>query len=177
MIKEAITMINQMQADGVIGRYAIGGAIGATFYLEPVSTVDLDIFVALSPPPGQFIISLQPIYEYLKNQGAVPEGEYILVSGWPVQFLVPNSPLVDEALTDALETNLDGEPVWVFQAEHLAAIALQTGRPKDKARLLQFIEEGVVSIEQFEKIVEKYKLETQWARFKDQFLGDDSHAG
>lgn len=31
MIKEAITMINQMQADGVIGRYAIGGAIWSPY--------------------------------------------------------------------------------------------------------------------------------------------------
>jgi hypothetical protein len=37
-IKEVIATINQMQADGVIDRYAIGGAVGATFYLEPVAT-------------------------------------------------------------------------------------------------------------------------------------------
>ena len=37
VIKEVITTINQMQADGVIDRYAIGGAVGATFYLEPVA--------------------------------------------------------------------------------------------------------------------------------------------
>ena len=30
-----------MQADGVIGKYAIGGAVGATFYLEPAATLDL----------------------------------------------------------------------------------------------------------------------------------------
>jgi hypothetical protein len=29
-IKEAIETINRMQADGVIERYAIGGAVGAT---------------------------------------------------------------------------------------------------------------------------------------------------
>jgi hypothetical protein len=33
-IKEVIQAINQMQADGVIERYAVGGAVGATFYLE-----------------------------------------------------------------------------------------------------------------------------------------------
>ena len=33
-IKEVIATINQMQADGIIDRYAIGGAVGATFYLE-----------------------------------------------------------------------------------------------------------------------------------------------
>ena len=39
-IKEAIAIINRMQADGIIGRYAIGGAVGATFYLEPITTLD-----------------------------------------------------------------------------------------------------------------------------------------
>ncbi len=33
-------------------------------------------------------------------------------------------------------------PTRVFSAAHLACIALETGRPKDKARLLQFMEAG-----------------------------------
>jgi len=41
-IKEVIKTINRMKADGVIERYAIGGAVGATFYLEPVATLDVD---------------------------------------------------------------------------------------------------------------------------------------
>lgn len=44
-VKVTLEAVNQMQADGVIGKYAIGGAVGATFYLEPAATVDLDIFV------------------------------------------------------------------------------------------------------------------------------------
>jgi hypothetical protein len=43
----AIRVINQMQDDGVVERYAIGGAGGATFYLEPVAKLDVDIFVTL----------------------------------------------------------------------------------------------------------------------------------
>ena len=35
-IRDIIETINGMQADGVIDTYAIGGAVGATFYLEPV---------------------------------------------------------------------------------------------------------------------------------------------
>src|SRR5258706_10672269 len=46
-VKATIQAINQMQADGVIGKYAIGGAVGATFYLEPAATLDVDIFVTL----------------------------------------------------------------------------------------------------------------------------------
>lgn len=41
-ISQIIALVNQMESDGVIERYAIGGAVGATFYLEPVSTLDVD---------------------------------------------------------------------------------------------------------------------------------------
>jgi hypothetical protein len=34
-VKTTLEAINQMQADGVVGKYAMGGAVGATFYLEP----------------------------------------------------------------------------------------------------------------------------------------------
>ena len=51
-IKEVIAVVNQMQADGVIERYAVGGAVGATFYLEPVATLDVDIFTAFKPHRG-----------------------------------------------------------------------------------------------------------------------------
>lgn len=173
MIKEAISVINQMLADGIIGRYAIGGAIGATFYLEPVSTVDLDIFIALEPQPGQFLISLQPVYDYLKSKNAVPEGEYILIAGWPVQVLVPNSPLVEEALQEAVESDVEGEPAWVFRPEHLAAIALQTGRGKDKSRLLEFIEQDALDTERFLSLIQKHHLTDKWETFKQQFLGAD----
>jgi hypothetical protein len=32
--KDTLAAINQMQADGVIERYAIGGAVGATFIIS-----------------------------------------------------------------------------------------------------------------------------------------------
>jgi tetrahydromethanopterin S-methyltransferase subunit A len=43
-IQEVLRTINQMRVDGVIERYAIGGAVGATFYLEPVDTLDAERF-------------------------------------------------------------------------------------------------------------------------------------
>jgi hypothetical protein len=43
-IRQVIATISQMQADGVIERYAIGGAVGATFYIEPIATLDVDVF-------------------------------------------------------------------------------------------------------------------------------------
>ena len=171
-IKEAIATINRMQADGVIGRYAIGGAVGATFYLEPVTTLDVDIFVGFRSEPGQLLLSLRPIYDYLTARGCAVEGEYIVVAGWPVQFLPPGSPLVEEALAEAIDRDIDGTPVRVFSAEHLAAIALQVGRAKDKVRLLQFVEAGALDAVRFPAIVLRHGLVDRWGQFERQFLRD-----
>ncbi len=173
-IREVIAVINEMQADGVIERYAIGGAVGATFYLEPLATLDVDIFVMFEAPSARLLVSLQPIYEYLTQRGGVVEREYIIVAGWPVQFLPPGNALVEEALQQALAMEVDGMMAWVFTAEHLAAIALQTGRAKDKARLLQFMEESAIDVIRFEAILARHHLLEAWRRFEQQFLGDQS---
>jgi hypothetical protein len=54
-MKATLTVINQMQTDGVIGKYAIGGAVGATFYLEPVATLDIDIFISFQSSEINFL--------------------------------------------------------------------------------------------------------------------------
>jgi hypothetical protein len=173
-IKAVITAINQMQADGVIDRYAIGGAVGATFYLEPVATLDVDIFVAFRPEPGSPLVSPQRIFDYLKARGGTMEGEYIIIGGWPVQFLPPIGPLVEEALQEAVDRDVDRTPARVFTAEHLAAIALQTGRAKDKARLLQFIEAGALDTARFQALLARHGLVGAWQKFERQFLSDAS---
>ena len=45
-IQDVFVALNDLEASGVIDRYAIGGAVGATFYLEPVATLDVNVFVA-----------------------------------------------------------------------------------------------------------------------------------
>ena len=171
-IKDTIAAINQMQADGVIERYAIGGAVGATFYLEPVATLDVDFFIDFRPEAGNLLASPQSIYDYLKARGGKMDGEYLVIAGWPVQFLPPTSPLIEEALAQAVEKDAAGTPARVFTAEHLAAIALQTGRAKDKARLLQFIETAALDRARFQAILSRHGLQEAWQRFEKQFLGD-----
>jgi hypothetical protein len=171
-IKEVIQAINQMQADGVIERYAIGGAVGATFYLEPVATLDVDIFAGFKSEPGGLIISPQPVFDYLKARGFTMEGEYIVIGGWPVQFIPPGTPLAVEALEESRSQDVDGTPARVFTAEHLAALALQTGRAKDKARLLQFIEAGALDSTRFQAILARHGLLDTWHKFERQFLSE-----
>ena len=171
-IREVISLINQMVTDGAIDRYAIGGAVGATFYLEPVATLDVDVFVAFRSEPGQLLASPKPIFDYLASHGCSMKGEYVMIAGWPVQFLPPTGPVVNEALAEAVEADVDGVPARVFSAEHLAAIALQTGRAKDKARLLQFIEEGALDAARFQEMIRRHDLVDAWTKFERQFLGD-----
>jgi hypothetical protein len=168
-VKETLELINRMRADGVISEYAIGGAVGATFYLSPAAPVDLDLFVTL-PAEGTLLISLSPIYEYLKSRGGAVQDEYIVIKEWPVQFLTPSNALQEEAVKQAVSTSVEGVPTRVISAEHLVAIALETGRAKDYTRILQFVEQGAVDREKLKDIVERHGLSTMWSRFEQRLL-------
>ena len=102
-IREVIETINKMKADGIIDRYAIGGAVGAMFYLEPFSTLDVDVFVELHASQGSLVVDPNPIFQYLRDQGYVMEGQYVVLADSPVQFIPPGNPLAEEALNDAVE--------------------------------------------------------------------------
>jgi len=170
-MKATLHVINQMEAAGVIGKYAIGGAVGATFYLEPSATLDIDIFVSIQTPPGSLLLSLQPIYDYLVTGRNYPQvGEYIVVEGWQVQFLPPGDALGEEALAQAIQTEVDDVRTWVMTAEHLVALALQLGRGKDFARILQFIEAGVLDSARLDQILTRHDLLAKWEHFGDKFL-------
>jgi hypothetical protein len=171
-MKATLAVINQMQADGVISKYAIGEAVGATFYLEPAATLDIDIFVSFAKTGS--LVSLSPIYDYLTARGFKAEKEYIIIEGWPVQFLPAGNALVEEALAQAVETELEGVRTWVMTAEHLTAIALQTGRAKDHNRILQFVESGALSPDKLDEILARHGLLAKWEEFGDKFLKGNS---
>jgi len=107
---------------------------------------------------------------YLPVSSQPAKGEYIIIEGWPVQFLPPGDALGEEALAQALETNVDAVPTWVMTAEHLVALALQLGRPKDFTRILQFIEAGVLDSDKVDQILSRHGLLAKWEQFGDRFL-------
>jgi hypothetical protein len=176
-MKATLEAINRMQAEGIIGKYAIGGAVGATFYLEPSATLDIDIFVSLKTSTGGPLVTLTPIYDYFTSRGHRAEKEYVIMEGWPVQFLPPSDALDEEALHQAVETEVDGVRTWVITAEHLAAIALRTARAKDYARLLQFVEAGVLDSNKLDAILRKHGLLVKWEQFGVKFLRGPESSG
>lgn len=150
--------------DGVLERYAVGGAIAATFYLEAAETEDVDVFVVATGDSG----SLDPfgaLYRWFRDRGAGWQDEHLVVAGWPLHLLPSTGALVDDALVGARVEMVEGQPVRVMRLEHLAAIALETGRQKDRLRLLQMWESDALDRPTFLSLVERFGLAERWTKF------------
>jgi hypothetical protein len=166
----ALKVVNQMQTAGVIGKYAIGGAVAATFYLEPTATLDIDIFISFKDVPKSSLVSLDPIFNYLKPLGHKVEDAHVVIGGWQVQFLPADDDLYHEALSQAVETNVGKVKTRVMTAEHLMAIALKTGRGKDFIRLEQFVQGKIFDGEKLDEILARHKLVAKWKQFNDKYV-------
>lgn len=162
-MKKTLQILNQLIEEGVISDYAIGGAMGATFYLEPVMTMDLDIFIVSLDKFD--LLPLQPIYSALRAKGYLPdehEKECINIEGTPVQFLPAYNELLEEACNSAQITDYEGTKTKVISAEHLVAISLQTGRAKDRLRVLAFREAEILNENKMDDILLRYGLKEKW---------------
>ncbi len=163
-MKRTLQALNRMVKDGVIEGYVIGGAIAAAYYLEPITTHDLDVFFQLAASESG-LTSLSPLYAYLSARGYQPEGEAVHIAGWPVQFLPIFNPLYEEAYDKAAQVTFDGVPVRVMTAEHLVAVMLQTGRPQDRVRIIQFLEAKAVNGTRLKRILKRHGLSRIWEEF------------
>jgi hypothetical protein len=164
-------VLNRMEADVVIGRYCIAGAFAAFYYIEPSVTEDLDILVSFEEMKAQSgLVTLQPVISYLNEKGYSEfQKEGILVEGWPVQFLPVAGELDAEALASAQDivVRLEGSDVRtrLLGPEHIVASALRTGRPKDRVRVVQFLEAEVVEISVLCAVIERHGLTATLAEF------------
>jgi hypothetical protein len=155
-MREVPKAFNRLVEDRVVRAYAIGGAIGAAFHIRPTGTEDIDVFVVVPQTAG--LVSLSNIYRALEKQGGEPRGAYVQMGEWPVQILTDADPLTREAIERAIDVTYEGVPTRVFTAEHLVAIALQTGRPKDLARVSMFFEQQAVDRRSLDDILKRHNL-------------------
>jgi hypothetical protein len=169
-MRAALEALNRLVADRVIENYAIGGAIGASFYLPAMQTEDLDVFVFLPASPGP-LVTLTPVYEALKAQGGQVEGQHVRFGKWPVQILTDANALIAEAIREAVDTDFDGVPTRVFTPEHLCAIALQTGRSKDYARVMLFLDENEADLQALSALAARFGLSERLTRVLDAAKG------
>ncbi len=124
-----------------------------------------------SPRRRSALVSLKPIFDRLVELGYTEWGDdKLVVSGWPIQFLPAARPLEIEALDHAKEHELaPGLRTWVPGPEHLMAIALDLGRPKDKLRLEQFHRQKAYDPLMLDDILKRHQLEAKWRRISGLF--------
>jgi len=152
---ETLKVIEEMMRQGVIKAYAIGGGIAATYYIEPVLTYDLDIFFI---PVKEGLDVLAPIYEFARERSYETLAEAIVIEGFPVQFIPAYNDLVREAVENAATLKYREVSATVVAPEYLIAIALQTGRPKDKERAARLLDEAQIDRNILGRIVELFGL-------------------
>jgi hypothetical protein len=170
-MERVIQVINRMEADGVIDNYAIGGGIASIYYLEPYQTDDIDVFIpAVAVAVGEAgLISLEPIYGYLKKLGYVPVREGVLIEDWLVQFLPTFESIQEEAISQSRRVTYGKTETKIFAAEYLAAELLRSGRRKDHARVIALLEGGHLDMREFRQLIGRHGLADKWKTFARQF--------
>lgn len=170
-MERVIQVINRMQADGVVDNYAIGGGIAAIYYIEPYHTDDIDVFIPVSAVAvgGAGLVSLEPIYSYLKDCGYVAVKEGVLIEDWLVQFIPTFHTLQEDALKKALKVTYGETETMIFSPEYLAAELLRSGRPKDQLRVMALIEAEKLDTDLFRDIINRHGLNENWITFAKRF--------
>lgn len=170
-MNKTFLVINDMVEAGIIGRYAIAGAVGALFYLEPIMTSDLDVLVSVEgmTTARSGLVTLSPVLDHLKGKGYSEfRQEGVMIEGWPVQFLPVANSLDAEGLEQAIETEMDdgeGLKVRILRPEHLVAIALRVGRLKDHVRIRSFLDEKKVDLQKLRGVLTRHALLDAWRDF------------
>lgn len=160
-MKATLQVLLQLRSENRLARFALGGAVAASFYIEAVATEDLDVF-AIMEPAASGLLLLTPLYERLKQLGATLQDEHVVIHGWPVQILPAYTPLVEEAVAKAVDRRYEEVAVPVVTADYLCAIALQTGRVKDFQRVYSLIEAGCVDAAALRRLIASHGLQERW---------------
>lgn len=160
-MKGVIEVLNRLREDGVLRDYAIGGGMAALAYVEPFLTGDIDVFTTMTAGSG--LVDPSPIFRRLAELGhREMRGDRVVIHGWPVQFLPPAGALESEAIAGACDVMVTGASARFFTAEHLIAIAVKLGRPKDVARVEQFLMAQQFEMATLMTILERHGLAGRW---------------
>jgi hypothetical protein len=154
-LADVLRAANELVSAGLIKDYALGGALAAIYYTEPVTTYDADIiFVAADKTLSA---GIPAIYSYLQSKGWRVERDHLLIKGFPVQFLAASG-LTEEAVREAAQIQYEGVRAKVFRPEYITAIAASVGRHKDLARIEQLMSQAKIDKPLLDDILRRYNL-------------------
>jgi hypothetical protein len=133
--------------------YAIGDAHAVAYYLEPVKTLDLDIFVFAESDQDFYIFRT-----YIKKAGFKMRGTHVIIDDMPVHFL-PGSlhPFINEAVRKGKRIRVNNIPTKILTVEYLIISLLMAFRLKDKMVIPDLLE--LVDLERLRPIIERFSDE------------------
>ena len=153
MEEKVIKRLNRLKKTGVMKDYAIGGAHAVAYYLEPVKTLDLDIFVFAESDQDFHIFRT-----YIKKAGFKMRGTHVIIDDMPVHFL-PGSlhPFINEAVRKGKRIRVNNIPTKILTVEYLIISLLMAFRLKDKMVIPDLLE--LVDLERLRPIIERFSDE------------------
>jgi hypothetical protein len=154
-LADILRAANELVSSGLIKDYALGGALAAMRYVEPLATYDADIFFI--PVTKDLSAGVHDIYEALQARGCEVDGDHLLLKNFPVQFLAAYG-LTEEAVQNANTIEYQGVRAKVFRPEYMIAIAASVRRAKDLARIKLLMEQAEIDEKLLERILDGHKL-------------------
>ena len=155
-LADVLRAANELVSTGLIKDYALGGALAAIYYTEPITTYDADIIFVASDKT--LSAGIPAIYSHLQSKGWRVEREHLLIGNFPVQFLAASG-LTEEAVREARPVQYEGVPAKVFRPEYIIAIAASVGRHKDFARIEQMLDQVKIDKALLDDILRRYSLQ------------------
>lgn len=131
-----IKILNELKRKRKLKGYAIFGAVGATFYMEPVYTADIDVLV-LADTDTDYINVWR---ELSKHAEKVLDFGFV-ISDTKVQILPSSiSPLARDSLMTAKRVRVGTTTTRVVDREHLILLFLSANRQKDRFKASVLLE-------------------------------------
>jgi len=154
-LADVLRAANELVSADFIKDYALGGALAAIYYTEPVTTYDADIMFIASDKTLN--AGIPAIYSHLQSKGWRVEREHLLLKDFPVQFLAASG-LTEEAVRNANSIEYESIPAKVLTPEYIIAIAASIGRHKDFARIEQMLDQVKIDKALLDDILHRYNL-------------------
>lgn len=155
-LADVLRAANDLVSAGLIKDYALGGALAAIYYTEPITTYDANIIFVASDET--LSAGIPAIYSHLQSKGWRVEREHLLIGNFPVQFLAASG-LTEEAVREARPVQYESVPAKVFRPEYIIAIAASVGRHKDFARIEQMFDQVKIDKALLDDILRRYSLQ------------------
>ena len=154
-LADVLRAANELVSAGLIQDYALGGALAAIYYTEPVTTYDADIIFVASDK--SLSAGIPEIYAHLQSKGWRVEREHLLVKDFPVQFIAASG-LTEEAVREAKPIEYESVRAKVFRPEYIVAIAASVGRHRDFARIEQLMTQANIDKALLDDILRRHNL-------------------